>query len=88
MRYMYIAAAMLIAGSATAQMLTPRGDGTYEKVIVPGTRSGERLRVDPIPGTDRSAIRDSEGRRVGEARSNSYSDRVTIYDREGRRVSR
>lgn len=72
---------------AEAQVLTPRGDGSYERHSLPGTRDGERLRVDPLSGTSSGVIRDSEGRRAGTIERGPTGD-YKVYDKDGRRVWR
>ena len=81
-------ASLLLAAPASAsELYVPRGDNRYQRVEIPDAR-GDRLRTERIPGTDRAAIYDSQGRRVGEARTNSWDRSVTIYDNQGRRISR
>ena len=81
------ASLVLATPVSASELYTPRGDGRYQRVEIPDAR-GDRLRTERIPGTDRAAIYDSQGRRVGEARTNSWDRSVTIYDNQGRRISR
>jgi hypothetical protein len=89
---MWMAAAAIltvttVGQGAEAQVITPRGDGTYQRHDLPGTRSGDRLRVDPIPGTSSGVIRDSQGRRQGTVEQRSYGG-YGVYDRQGRPAPR
>lgn len=87
MKYVAIMLATLAAVPAQAQVITPRGDGTYQRHSLPGSRDGERLRVDPIPGTSSGVIRDSQGRRAGTVERGPTGD-YKVYDKDGRRVWR
>jgi hypothetical protein len=88
LRHRIILAGLLLAAPVQAtEVFVPRGDGRYQRVEIPNAR-GDRLRVDAIPGTDRSVLYDREGRRVGELRTQSWDRSVVVYDNQGRRISR
>jgi hypothetical protein len=72
---------------AEAQVLAPRGDGTYQRYNVPDARPNERMTLQPNAGARSSTVYGADGRSLGSARSNSNGD-VVIYDKQGRRVSR
>lgn len=78
---------LLLAPGADAQVLAPRGDGSYQRYNVPSNKPRDRATIDPIPGTGSATIRDRDGRAQGSVRRNSWDNGYTTYDRQGRRTS-
>jgi hypothetical protein len=87
LRHIALASLLLAAPVQASEVFVPYGQGRYQRVEIPNAR-GDRLRVDAVPGTDRSVLYDRSGRRVGELRVQPWDRSVVVYDNQGRRLSR